>query len=59
MCTAVRVFDNSNPAKDGRPNPILLFAMDGDDFISPPVHPMPAWAKPLALAASKRAHNLP
>jgi predicted ABC-type ATPase len=59
LCAAVRVFDNSQPAEDGQPNLVLLFAMDGDDFISPPVHPMPEWAKPLALAASKRAHNLP
>lgn len=53
-CSAVRVFDNSEPADESGPHLVCLFSLTGDVFDSHPVNPMPEWAKPLASAAIKR-----
>ena len=53
-CAAVNVFDNSVEDIGEGPQPVCLFALQGDHFISPPVEPMPHWAKPLASAAITR-----
>ena len=54
-CSAVNVFDNSANDTGAGPQPVCLFALHGDQFISPPVDPMPDWAKPLASVAITRA----
>lgn len=56
-CAAVRVFDNSEPADEGGPQPVCLFSFQGDSFDSLPIEPMPAWAKPLASVAIKRINK--
>jgi len=53
-CSAVNVFDNSAEDTGSGPHLVCLFALHGDQFISPPVDPMPAWAKPLASVAITR-----
>lgn len=53
-CAAVRVFDNSAEDDGDGPRPVCLFSLVGDRFDSPPLDPMPDWAKPLAGAAMKR-----
>jgi predicted ABC-type ATPase len=53
-CSAVRVFDNSEPADSNGPKPVCLFSLKGNKFDSLPVDAMPEWAKPLASAAIKR-----
>ncbi len=50
-CQDVKVYDNSQPLVNGKPNPILLFAMKDGVFTSQPVKDMPDWARPLATAA--------
>ena len=54
-CAAVNVFDNSVEDTGQGPNPVCLFALHGDQFVSPPVASMPDWAKPLASVAITRA----
>lgn len=54
VCSAVAVFDNSTELVDGRPSPVRLFVMEGDDFVIPPRPDIPEWAKPLAVVAIKR-----
>lgn len=53
-CTAVVVFDNSAEDIGSGPSPVRLFSLHGDHFVSPPVDPMPDWAKPLASVAITR-----
>jgi predicted ABC-type ATPase len=53
-CTAVSVFDNTAEDSGSGPNPVCLFALQGDQFVSPPANPMPNWAKPLASVAITR-----
>ena len=54
-CSAVNVFDNSANDTGAGPQPVCLFALHGDQFVSPPVASMPDWAKPLASVAITRA----
>lgn len=54
-CAAVTVFDNSREDDGQGPRPVCLFALQGARFASPPVDPMPDWAKPLASVAIDRA----
>lgn len=54
-CGAVTVLDNSAEDTGNGPDPVRLFALRGDHFVSPPVDPMPDWAKPLASVAITRA----
>ncbi|MAA80696.1 MAG: ZTL protein [Hyphomonas sp.] len=54
-CTAVSVFDNSAEDTGSGPTPVCLFSLQGEQFISPPVNPMPDWGKPLASVAITRA----
>ena len=54
-CAAVTVFDNSAEDTGSGPDPVCLFALQGDQFARPPVRPMPNWAKPLASVAITRA----
>lgn len=54
-CTAVSVFDNSAEDTGSGPTPVCLFSLQGEQFISPPVNPMPNWGKPLASVAITRA----
>lgn len=54
-CAAVRVFDNSAEDTGAGPDPVCLFSLQGDQFASLPVDPMPDWAKPLASVAMTRA----
>lgn len=55
-CQDLKVYDNSKPLSDGKPNPVLLFSMRHGRFKSPPIQDMPNWAKPLAVAAIEM-HN--
>jgi|TARA_R110000868_G_scaffold130701_6_gene340522 predicted ABC-type ATPase len=54
-CTAVSVFDNSAEDTGSGPTPVCLFSLQGEQFVSPPVNPMPDWGKPLASVAITRA----
>jgi|TARA_R100001509_G_scaffold160321_1_gene127948 predicted ABC-type ATPase len=54
-CAAVNVFDNSAEDSGAGPDPVCLFALHGDQFVSAPVDSMPDWAKPLASVAITRA----
>ena len=50
-CTELRVYDNSAPLINGRPQPQLLFHLDKGAFVTPPHQDTPDWARPLATAA--------
>lgn len=53
-CAAVSVFDNSAEDVGLGPSPVCLFILEDNHFVSPPVDPMPDWAKPLAAVAITR-----
>lgn len=53
-CYEVKVYDNSLPLRNGKPRAICLFHLRQAQFIQPPVKNMPAWARPLAVAAMKQ-----
>ncbi len=54
-CSAITVFDNSAEDTGAGPDPVCLFSLQGDEFASLPVDPMPDWARPLASVAMTRA----
>lgn len=54
-CAAVTVYDNSAEDTGEGPDPVCLFALQGEQFDRLPVDPMPDWAKPLASVAITRA----
>ena len=57
-CAEVQVFDNSAPASErGKPQPVRLFSLVGDELAFPLVDPMPEWAKLLADAVMQRVHG--
>ncbi len=53
-CASVAVFDNSAELVNGKPSPVKLFALSGNDFIDEPIPDMPAWAIRCASVAIKR-----
>lgn len=56
VCDAVVVYDNSLPLNAiGQPQPVRLFVQQHGQFIQPPPNSAPNWAKPIVMAALKRA----
>lgn len=54
ICSSVVAFDNSKDLVDGKPSPVMLFAMQGAHFISEPIKDMPHWALGCASTAMRR-----
>ena len=58
-CDALVVYDNSHPLNDkGQPQPQRLLVLQQGQFLQPPPNPVPEWAKPIVMAALKRAEGL-
>ena len=56
-CYQFKLFDNSAPLVGAAAQPVTLFHLRGTEFITPPIDPMPEWAKPLAFVAVRRITN--
>lgn len=58
VCTELRVYDNSAPLHNGRPQPQLLFHLEKGAFVTPPHQETPEWARPLATEAMRAVQDL-
>lgn len=47
----VKVFDNSAPLRDGKPDPVQIFHLENNELVAHPTAETPRWAKPLAHEA--------